>query len=227
VAELAKALVAAGARIEGVGTSQLSIEGVSDIQPIRHRVIADRIEAGTFMAAAAITGGTLRLRGCQVEHLEAVAAVFEAMGCRISPEEDGLSIAAPERPAAVEIITRPFPGFPTDMQAQAMAACAVAGGTSFITETIYPDRFTHMAELRRLGADIRLDGATATVFGVDRLQGAPVMATDLRASAALVLAGVAAAGTTVVNRVYHIDRGYEKIETKLAALGARIRREEG
>jgi UDP-N-acetylglucosamine 1-carboxyvinyltransferase len=207
VSELARALVAAGACIAGIGTSSLKIEGVPRLEPIHHRVIADRIEAGTFMAAAALTGGSIRLHGCEV---------------RI--ETEGLSIDAPSRPEAVEVITRSFPGFPTDLQAQVMAACAVAKGASFLTETIYPDRFTHVAELRRLGADIRLDGARAAVFGIERLQGAPVMATDLRASAALVLAGVAANGTTTVNRVYHIDRGYENIETKLAALGARIRR---
>jgi UDP-N-acetylglucosamine 1-carboxyvinyltransferase len=148
------------------------------------------------------------------------------MGCAIDEEATAVTVAMDRRPEHVEVVTRPYPGFPTDMQAQVMAACAVAGGTSFITETIYLDRFTHVAELQRLGADIRVDNAKATIFGMDRLQGAPVMATDLRASAALVLAGVAAEGTTVVNRVYHIDRGYERIEERLSALGARIRREQ-
>jgi UDP-N-acetylglucosamine 1-carboxyvinyltransferase len=226
VSELARALVAAGARIEGVGTGNLTIQGVDSLQPIRHRVVADRIEAGTFMAAAAVTGGRIRLQSCQLQQLGAVQAVLEAMGCRITQHPDGLTCEAGDRLAAVEVVTRPYPGFPTDMQAQVMAACALARGTSFITDTIYPDRFTHVAELRRLGADIRLDGSTAIVFGVDSLQGAPVMATDLRASAALILAGVAAKGTTTVNRVYHIDRGYESIERKLVALGAHIKREQ-
>ena len=227
VTELTRALAGAGARIEGIGTAQLRIEGVASLQPLRHQVIADRIEAGTFMTAAAITGGSLRLENCQPAHLEAVTAVLRAMGCDITVEEQALMVNATGQLAPVEIVTRPFPGFPTDMQAQVMAVCALAAGTSFITETIYPDRFTHVAELRRLGADIRLDGTTAIVFGVPLLQGAPVMATDLRASAALILAGLAAAGTTTINRVYHIDRGYERIESKLAALGARIRRVAG
>ncbi len=227
VTELARALVEAGARIEGLGTGRLRIEGVTSLAPIRHRVIADRIEAGTFLAAAAVTGGSLELQRCQPEHLEAVIAVLRSMECEVREQPDSITITAPDRPAPVEVVTRPYPGFPTDMQAQVMAVAALAGGTSYLTETIYPDRFTHVAELRRLGADIRLDGATAIVFGVDQLQGAPVMATDLRASASLVLAGLAAEGTTTINRVYHIDRGYQGIEAKLAAVGARIRREQG
>jgi UDP-N-acetylglucosamine 1-carboxyvinyltransferase len=226
VTELAKALVQAGARIEGIGTSQLSIEGVVDLQPLSHRVIADRIEAGTFMTAAAITGGSIRLENCEPIHLEAVAEILRAMRCQVDVAPASLTVTALERLAPAEVITRPYPGFPTDMQAQVMAVCTLAGGTSYITEGIYPDRFTHVAELRRLGADIRLDGNTAIIFGADQLQGAPVMATDLRASAALILAGIAAAGTTTINRVYHIDRGYEGIEGKLATLGARIRREQ-
>jgi UDP-N-acetylglucosamine 1-carboxyvinyltransferase len=225
VTELGRALVAAGARIEGLGTSRLLIEGVERIQPLRHRVVADRIEAGTFMAAAAITGGQLRLEGCDPVHLQAVTAVMEDMGCRVETGPGVVSIAAGDGLRPTEVVTRPYPGFPTDMQAQFMAACSLAGGTSRVTETIYTDRFTHVPELVRLGADIRLDGATATIEGVRRLQGAPVMASDLRASAALILAGVAARGTTVVNRIYHIDRGYERIEQKLNALGAQIRRE--
>jgi len=153
--------------------------------------------------------------------------VLKAMGCEVDAAGDRLTVTAPGRPAAVEVVTRPYPGFPTDMQAQVMAVASLADGTSFVTDTIYPDRFMHVAELRRLGADIRLDGATAIVFGAERLQGAPVMATDLRASAALILAGLAARGETVVDRVYHIDRGYERLETRLAALGARIRRVAG
>ena len=226
VTELAKALQAAGARIDGVGTPQLTVQGVAALEPIRYRVIADRIEAGTWLAAGAVTGGEIRLENCQPDHLDAVQGVLQAMGCEIQTGPDWIALAGPERPQPIELATLPYPGFPTDMQAQVMAACAIAEGTSFITENIYLDRFSHVAELRRLGANLRLDGSTTIVFGVDKLQGAPVMATDLRASAALVLAGVAAHGTTQVNRVYHIDRGYENIERKLTALGAHIRREQ-
>ncbi len=224
VTVLAEALAAAGARIAGIGTHALTVTGVGELAPLRHAVIPDRIEAGTFMTAAAITGGRLTLTGCRPDHLTACAEVLKAMGCEVTAAADRVAVAAPERPAAVEVVTRPYPAFPTDMQAQVMAVATLAAGTSFVTDTIYPDRFMHVAELRRLGADVRLDGATAIVFGVDRLQGAPVMATDLRASAALILAGLAAHGQTTVDRVYHIDRGYERLETKLAALGARIRR---
>ncbi len=227
VTVLAEALAEAGARIEGIGTSALTIHGVPELGPIRHRVIPDRIEAGTFMTAAAITGGSLRLTACRPDHLTACTAALMAMGCAVETGDDWVGVEGAPRPQAVEIVTRPYPGFPTDMQAQFMAVASRAAGTSFVTDTIYPDRFMHVAELRRLGADIRLDGATAIVFGVERLQGAPVMATDLRASAALILAGMAAEGTTTVDRVYHIDRGYERIETKLSALGARIRRVPG
>jgi len=227
VTVLAEALQGAGARIAGVGTTTLTIEGVPQLHPLRQAVIPDRIEAGTFMAAAAITGGRVTLTGCRPDHLIACSAVLKAMGCEVDAAGDRLTVTAPGRPAAVEVVTRPYPGFPTDMQAQVMAVASLADGTSFVTDTIYPDRFMHVAELRRLGADIRLDGATAIVFGAERLQGAPVMATDLRASAALILAGLAARGETVVDRVYHIDRGYERLETRLAALGARIRRVAG
>jgi len=227
VTQLAETLVGAGARIEGIGTTSLTVTGVEALRPLAHTVIADRIEAGTIMAGVALAGGRVRLTGVDCRHLRPVTAVLRDMGCAITEGAGELTVAADGRPDATEVITRPYPGFPTDMQAQVMAACCLADGTSFITETIYPDRFTHVAELQRLGADIRVDGTRATVFGVDRLEGAPVMASDLRASAALVLAGVAAHGTTVVNRVYHIDRGYERIEQRLAALGARIRRERG
>lgn len=226
VTHLGKALVAAGARIDGLGTTTLTIRGVGELDPIRTRVIPDRIEAGTFLCGAAMTGGDVTVLDCEPEHLEAALSALTDMGCEVETSEDRVRLAAPERLRPVEIVTRPYPAFATDMQAQFMAVASVADGVSHLTETIYPDRFTHAAELRRLGADIRLDGATATVFGVPGLQGAPVMATDLRASAALVLAGAAAEGTTSVDRVYHIDRGYERIETKLMALGARIRRED-
>ena len=225
VTQLVQALTAAGAIIEGVGTTTLRVAGVPEIAPLSHRVMADRIEAGTFMAGVALTGGRITLVGIDPEHLSPVTSVLQDMGCEITPDGDLLTIESTGRPRSVEVVTRPYPGFPTDMQAQVMAACCVADGTSFITETIYTDRFTHLAELQRLGADIRLDGARAAVFGVEKLQGAPVMATDLRASAALVIAGCAAEGETVVNRVYHIDRGYERIEERLASVGAKIRRE--
>ncbi|MFO7652820.1 MAG: UDP-N-acetylglucosamine 1-carboxyvinyltransferase [Candidatus Krumholzibacteriia bacterium] len=225
VSHLALALVESGARIEGIGTPRLAIRGVAALAPLRTRVIADRIEAGTFLAAVAVAGGRVRLTGCDPEHLGSVLAVLEQAGCRLGVEGRDLLVEAEGRPRPLDLVTRPYPGLPTDMQAQLMAACALADGDSRITETIYLDRFTHVAELVRLGARIRVDGATAVVEGMPRLQGAPVMATDLRASAALVLAGVAAHGTTRVNRVYHIDRGYERIEEKLGRLGARIRRE--
>jgi UDP-N-acetylglucosamine 1-carboxyvinyltransferase len=225
VTQLGRALVAAGARIEGLGTTTLSIRGVGELDPIRMTVIPDRIEAGTFLTAAAITGGDITVTGCDPEHLISATSVLEAMGCQIEISGDTIRTIAPERLRAVEIVTRPYPAFATDLQAQFMAVACLADGPSHLTETIYPDRFTHAAELRRLGADIRLDGATATVFGVDSLQGAPVMATDLRASAALVIAGAASHGTTTIERVYHIDRGYEQIEAKLLSLGAKIRRE--
>ncbi|PID78554.1 UDP-N-acetylglucosamine 1-carboxyvinyltransferase, partial [bacterium DOLZORAL124_64_63] len=172
-----------------------------------------------------MAGGRVTLRGVDPHHLRAVTDVLQDLGCGIAGDGDLLSVEMDGRPRPVEVVTRPYPGFPTDMQAQIMAVCALADGTSFMTDTIYPDRFTHIAELNRLGADIRLDGNKATIFGRGRLKGAPVMATDLRASAALVLAGVAAEGTTLVNRVYHIDRGYQRIEERLTALGANIRRE--
>ncbi len=226
ISQLATALVEAGARIDGIGTPQMHVRGVDSLDPIHHRAMADRIEAGTFLTAVAVAGGHVRIRRCEPDHLEAIVSVLQAMGCEIDTAGDTLTIEVDRRLQPVEVVTRSYPGFPTDMQAQVMAACAVADGTSFVTETIYLDRFTHVAELRRFGADLRLDGSTAIVFGTEQLQGAPVMATDLRASAALVLAGIAAEGTTQVNRVYHIDRGYERIETKLQALGARIHREQ-
>jgi len=225
VTQLVEALVRSGARIEGAGTTSLRVEGVEMLEPVSHRVIADRIEAGTIMAGVAMAGGEVRLTGVDPGHLRPTTIVLQEMGCEITEEEFCLSISADGKPAPVAVVTRPYPGFPTDMQAQIMAACSVASGNSTMTETIYPDRYTHVAELQRLGADIRIDGARAQIRGVDHLSGAQVMATDLRASAALVLAGVAAHGTTTVNRVYHIDRGYERIEIRLAGLGARIVRE--
>ena len=226
VGALAEGLVRMGASIEGMGTGTLRIEGVDRLSPLDMEVPADRIEAGTFLVAAPMTGGVVRVEGCIPEHQVALLDLLRQGGLEIEQGEDWIKVDGRRRLKALEVITAPYPGFPTDMQAQVMAACAVADGVSIITETIYLDRFTHVAELRRLGGKIRLDGNVAVVTGVDRLQGAPVMATDLRASAALILAACNAEGISTLSRIYHIDRGYERIEEKLAALGAKIRRED-
>jgi UDP-N-acetylglucosamine 1-carboxyvinyltransferase len=224
VVQLGEALVAAGAWIDGLGERTITVEGVEELAPLRCAVIPDRIEAGTFMAAVAIAGGRVRLAGVRLDHVEPIVGVLRDLGCTITTEGDLLVVERTGPLQPVTVATSPFPGFPTDMQAQVMAAAALADGVSFITDTIYPDRFTHAAELSRLGARIEVKQGTATVIGVEALAGAPVMATDLRASAALVLAGIAAHGRTEVRRVYHIDRGYERIEERLAALGASIAR---
>jgi UDP-N-acetylglucosamine 1-carboxyvinyltransferase len=191
------------------------------------QVIPDRIEAGTLLAAALITGGEVLVRGARADDLDAAIAKMREAGARIAVEPGAVRIAAPERPEAIDFITAPFPGFPTDLQAQLMACLAVARGASRVVETVFENRFMHVQELDRMGADIAIDGHTAVVRGVQRLSGAPVMATDLRASASLVLAGLRAEGKTVVHRVYHLDRGYESLEKKLEALGASIRRVKG
>jgi UDP-N-acetylglucosamine 1-carboxyvinyltransferase len=224
VADLARLLVAMGARIEGAGTERIEIAGVPELGGARHRIIADRIEAGTLLVAGAISGGDVTITGALPRHLTATLAKLEECGAAIAVDGDRIRCRGPERPQAADVITSPFPGFPTDMQAQMMALLGVADGLAKITETIFENRFMHAAELCRLGARIETDGATAVVRGVPAYQGAPVMATDLRASASLVLAGLAARGTTEVSRVYHLDRGYERLEAKLASLGARIRR---
>jgi UDP-N-acetylglucosamine 1-carboxyvinyltransferase len=224
VAQLAEALVAAGAKIDGIGSTRLSIEGVKEIEPLDVRVIPDRIEAGTFLCAAAILRSKLKVKKVQPQHLGATMDVLKSCGCSFDSTSDAIEVDGRNAEAPLNAVTRPFPGFPTDMQAQTMAVATLLDGISVLTETIYPDRFTHVAELRRLGADIRLDGNSAVVRGVTELSGAPVMATDLRASAALILAGLAAKGETLVDRIYHIDRGYEQIEMKLAAMGAKIER---
>ncbi len=224
VVDLANALISMGADIHGAGTSVIKIKGVNKLTPLDYRIIPDRIEAGTFLAAAGITQGKISIKGCKPEHLDAVMLKLGEAGLRITKEEDGLTVENSGRMTSVDVKTMPYPGFPTDMQAQFMALMTIADGTSFITENIFENRFMHVAEMRRMGADIRTEGAAATVRGVRSLKGAPVMATDLRASASLILAGLAAEGTTVVDRVYHLDRGYEKIEEKLKLLGARIRR---
>lgn len=224
VTQLAEALVAAGARIDGIGSTRLEVEGVEEIAPLDVSVIPDRIEAGTFLAAAALSRSRIEVQGVRPDHLKATLAVLEQTGCRFEVHEDRIQADGSDAGRPLQAVTRPFPGFATDMQAQTMAVACRMDGISVIADTIYPDRFTHVAEMRRLGADIRLDGNSAVVRGVRSLTGAPVMATDLRASAALILAGLAAEGTTVIDRVYHIDRGYEDIEDKLHALGANIRR---
>src|SRR3954463_13055458 len=227
VVALADALNAMGARIRGAGSSITTIDGVRSLRPMDLQVIPDRIEAGTLLAAAMITGGDVLIRGARADDLEAALSKMREAGARITAEGSALRIVAPERPEAVDFITAPFPGFPTDLQAQLMACLAVAKGASRVVETVFENRFMHVQELVRMGADVAIDGHTAVVRGVPRLSGAPVMATDLRASASLVLAGLRAEGTTFVHRVYHLDRGYESLELKLAALGASIRRVKG
>lgn len=225
IGDLARFLVAMGARIEGIDSPRLAVEGVERLRGTRHRVIADRIEAGTFLTAAAITHGDVVVRGADASHLTAAVAALTRMGALVERlPGPALRVRALDRLHPTDIVTLPYPGFPTDLQAQFMAALCVADGNSFVTEKIFPERFIHVAELARMRARIRKEGPTAMVAGVDHLSGAPVMASDLRASAALVVAGLAAHGTTTVDRVYHIDRGYERIEEKLAALGARVRR---
>ena len=225
VSDLADLLNAMGAQVRGAGTTHITVEGVAGLRGAAHQVIPDRIEAGTFAVAAAITGGDVRIAGCRPGHLDAVAAKLRESGTVVEEGEGALHVAAAGRPRGVDVVTRTYPGFATDMQAQFMALMAVADGQSAITETIFENRFMHVNELLRMGADIRVRGNTAVVRGVSGLSGAPVMATDLRASASLVLAGLAAAGATRVARIYHLDRGYEALEVKLRGLGADIRRE--
>ncbi|MCW8893055.1 MAG: UDP-N-acetylglucosamine 1-carboxyvinyltransferase, partial [Deltaproteobacteria bacterium] len=215
-----------GAQIEGAGTAIIHIQGVDNLQPLKCRVIPDRIEAGTFMVAAAITGGDVLIQNAPRKDLEALIAKLIEAGVEIRDQEDGLRVIAPLKLQAVDIRTSVFPGFPTDMQAQFMALMTKAEGTSRISETVFENRFMHVCELQRMGADIQIDGHSAIIRGTDQLTGAPVMATDLRASASLILAGLAAENTTEISRIYHLDRGYEQIEKKLAALGARIWRDE-
>jgi UDP-N-acetylglucosamine 1-carboxyvinyltransferase len=224
ITALGEVLVDCGAQIEGLGTRRIEIRGVRELRPIDATIIPDRIEGATFLAAAAITGGTMTLEHTNAEHMGAVIAQLEQGGCEIDADGSEITIRGPQRPGALEIVTDPFPGFPTDMQAQMMALCSVADGVSRIEDTIYLDRFTHVPELQRLGADIRLDGNQATITGVKQLQGAPVMATDIRASAALVLAALVAKGETKISRIYHLDRGYENLDAKFTALGAEITR---
>jgi UDP-N-acetylglucosamine 1-carboxyvinyltransferase len=224
VVDLAKCLVAMGAKIEGAGSDVIRVQGVGSLGGATHRVMSDRIETGTYLAATAAAGGRVRLTGAAPESLDASLEKLREAGARISIEPSCIEIEMSARPASVSVRTAPYPGFATDMQAQFMALATVASGTALITETIFENRFMHALELQRLGADISIQGNTAVVKGVDRLQGATVMATDLRASAGLVIAGLVAEGQTVIDRIYHLDRGYEALEKKLSALGARIER---
>ena len=224
VVDLAHALNAMGARVSGAGTDRIEIEGVDALHGARHAVMADRIEAGTFLCAAAAAGGDVLLRGVASVTLDATLEKLRATGARIEAGGDWLRLSMTDRPRPVSVRTAPFPGFATDMQAQFMAVDAIASGTATITETIFENRFMHVLEMQRLGADIAIEGNTAVVRGVDRLSGATVMATDLRASAGLVIAALVAEGETVIDRIYHLDRGYEGIEAKLGALGAAVER---
>ncbi len=224
VVDLAKCLTAMGARIEGAGTDVIRIEGVPSLKGTTHHIMPDRIETGTFLAAVAVAGGRVRLTGTQAGTLDATLAKLREAGARLAVANDTIEIEMDRKPESVSLRTAPFPGFATDMQAQFMALATIARGTATITETIFENRFMHALELQRLGADISIQGHTAVVKGVERLQGATVMATDLRASAGLVIAGLAAEGHTLVDRIYHLDRGYEALEAKLSALGARVER---
>jgi len=224
IVDLGRCLIAMGARLEGLGTPRIEIEGIGRLEGANYACMPDRIEAGSYAAAAAITGGRVDLLGADPDCMEAVLAMLGEAGAEIAATDRGLSVACSGRLRPVQCVTQPYPGFPTDMQAQLMAVACLAGGATVITEAIFENRFMHVLELVRMGADIAVSGNTATVRGVERLTGAPVMATDLRASMGLVIAGLAAEGTTEVHRLYHLDRGYERLEEKLAGIGARIAR---
>jgi len=224
VMDLARCLTAMGAKIEGAGSDVIRIEGVPHLRGASHQVMPDRIETGTYLAAVAASGGRVRLTGADPRSLDATLEKLREAGARIEVEGAAITLQTDGRPKAVSVRTAPFPGFATDMQAQFMALASIAEGTAMITETIFENRFMHALELQRLGADISIQGNTAVVRGVERLQGATVMATDLRASAGLVIAGLMAEGETIVDRIYHLDRGYEGLEKKLSALGARVER---
>ena len=224
VVDLANCLIAMGAKIRGAGTDCIRIEGVERLHGASHTVMPDRIETGTYLCAAAATGGDVRLTRTSADYLDAVVAKLREAGCTLDCEADAIHLKAPARLKAVNVRTEPYPAFPTDMQAQFMAINTVADGAAVIRETIFENRFMHAVELIRLGAQIKIDGNTALVTGVPRLDGATVMATDLRASASLVIAGLVAQGETLIDRIYHLDRGYERIEEKLSRLGASVKR---
>jgi UDP-N-acetylglucosamine 1-carboxyvinyltransferase len=225
VVALAEVLQRMGAKIEGAGTAVIKVTGVDHLDPVEAAIIPDRIEAGTFMVAAALTAGDVTLTGCEADHLGAVCDKLVQAGAGVEQAPGGIRVQGGRPIASLDIRTQTYPGFPTDMQAQFMVLMSIAAGQSIITETIFENRFIHVSELKRLGADIVVSGETAVIRGRASLSGAPVMATDLRASASLVLAGLVAAGVTEINRVYHLDRGYERIEAKLQLLGASIWRE--
>jgi UDP-N-acetylglucosamine 1-carboxyvinyltransferase len=227
VEELGRVLNKMGAKIRGAGTSLITIEGVDELQPIEHAVIPDRIEAGTLLVAAAVTRGDVLVRDCLPEHLEAVIAKLRAAGAEVTAEGDGIRVRGKAEFKPADISTQPFPGFPTDMQAQFMVLMTRAQGQSVLSETIFENRYMHVPELQRMGADIVVEGRTAIVRGPTKLAGATVMATDLRASACLVLAGLIASGKTDILRIYHLDRGYDRLDRKLRALGADVRRARG
>src|SRR3954447_16706396 len=228
ITDLANCLVAMGARIDGIGSDRLTITGVGSLHGARHRVVPDRIETGTYIMAAAAAGGEVRLVGGRLDHVEALRRTLDAAGICVTDCGDAIEVRRRDgRLIGVDVMTDPYPGFPTDLQAQIMALMATAEGASMITETIFENRFMHVPELARMGANITVHQASALVRGVKCLTGAPVMATDLRASVSLVIAGLVAAGETIVNRVYHLDRGYERLEEKLSACGARIERVRG
>ena len=225
IADLANCLNKMGAKIMGIGSPRLTMEGVEQLQPVSYEVIPDRIEAGTFIVAAAITSSELRIENSRLGDMMAVVATLRRIGVTINAESDGCVVARRDPIKTADVTTQPYPGFPTDLQAQFMALLSLAEGNSVVIEKVFPDRFMHVAELNRMAANLRKEGPTVIVAGVKKLIAAPVMASDLRASAALVLAGLAAEGTTTINRVYHIDRGYERIEERLNPLGAKIIRE--
>ncbi|TVR79231.1 MAG: UDP-N-acetylglucosamine 1-carboxyvinyltransferase [Rhodospirillales bacterium] len=228
IADLAHCLIAMGAEIEGIGTDTLTVQGRERLHGARHAVLPDRIETGTYAMAAVITGGSLELVGARMDQVAALNEVLAAAGAEVTPTAAGLQVARRNGPIrGVDVMTEPYPGFPTDLQAQFMALMAVAEGAAMVTETVFENRFMHVPELARMGADINVHGASAIIRGVRMLSGAPVMATDLRASVSLVLAGLAAEGETIINRVYHLDRGYERLEEKLVACGADIERLRG
>ena len=227
ITDLAAFLIKRGARIAGAGTDMITIEGVTELHGADHEVIPDRIEAGTYLVAGAITGGSVVVEGCRPEHMEPLLVKLRESGVELTEEKERICLKMTERLKGTNVRTSPHPGFPTDMQAQFVALMAVAEGTSVVTETIFESRFMHVEELRRMGADIRVEGNRVIVTGKERLTGAPVMASDLRASAGLILAGLAAEGTTEISRVYHLDRGYERLEEKLRALGASVERRKG
>jgi len=224
ITDLAEFLNACGARILGHGTPEITVEGVDGLTGTEHTVVADRIEAGTYMIAGAITNGDVELQGARLEHMQAVVDRLRRVGVIIERGEKGITVSSSRHLEPIDVTTQPYPGFPTDLQAQLMALLCLADGNSVITEKIFPDRFLHVGELNRMGAHLRKEGPTVIIEGVKRLVGAQLMASDLRASAALILAGLIAKGTTRIHRIYHIDRGYQHIEKKLAAVGANIRR---